>query len=100
MDVKTRKKLPKKIRGKEVFMTVSYSRGQAVLPPRLQHGVPSGHSTPLHCSQGGGNMPPYEHCHPQNTPQRHNRGLGMSRYEALKTCLEITTHFLFILAAD
>ncbi|XP_061217991.1 putative bifunctional UDP-N-acetylglucosamine transferase and deubiquitinase ALG13 [Neopsephotus bourkii] len=82
MDVKTRKKLPKKIRGKEVFMTVSYSRGQAVLPPRLQHGVSSGHSTPLHCSQGGGSMPPYEPYHPQNTPQRHNRGFGMSRGSA------------------
>ncbi|XP_065545963.1 putative bifunctional UDP-N-acetylglucosamine transferase and deubiquitinase ALG13 [Lathamus discolor] len=82
MDVKTRKKLPKKIRGKEVFMTVSYSRGQAVLPPRLQHGVSSGHSTPLHCSQGGGNMPPYEPYHPQNTPQRRNRGFGMSRGSA------------------
>uniref|UniRef100_A0A672U4A1 Uncharacterized protein n=1 Tax=Strigops habroptila TaxID=2489341 RepID=A0A672U4A1_STRHB len=82
MDVKTRKRMSKKIRGKEVFMTVSYSRGQAVLPPRLQHGVPSGHSTPLHCSQGGGNMPPYEPYHPQNAPQRHNRGFGMSRGSA------------------
>ncbi|KAM9537957.1 UDP-N-acetylglucosamine transferase subunit ALG13-like isoform 2-T2 [Guaruba guarouba] len=82
MDVKTWKKLPKKIRGKEVFMTVSYSRGQAVLPPRLQHSVPSGHSAPLHCSQGGGNMSPYDPYHPQNTPQRHNRGFGMSRGSA------------------
>uniref|UniRef100_A0A8B9GD51 ALG13 UDP-N-acetylglucosaminyltransferase subunit n=1 Tax=Amazona collaria TaxID=241587 RepID=A0A8B9GD51_9PSIT len=78
MDVKTRKKLPKKIRGKEVFVTVSYSRGQAVLPPRLQHDGPSGHSAPLHCSQGGENMPPYDTYH----PQRHNRGFGMSRGSA------------------
>uniref|UniRef100_A0A8C6IT48 Uncharacterized protein n=1 Tax=Melopsittacus undulatus TaxID=13146 RepID=A0A8C6IT48_MELUD len=78
----TGKKLPKKIRGKEVFMTVSYSRGQAALPPRLQHDVSSRHSTPLHCSQGGGNMPPYEHYHPQNTPHRRNHGFGMSRGSA------------------
>jgi len=89
MDVKTRKRLLKKVRGKEVFMTMAYSRGQPVLPPRLQHGVPSGRSPPVHCSQGGGNMAPYGPYHPQNPPQRHNRGFGMPRYEALKTYLRL-----------
>ncbi|XP_064374009.1 putative bifunctional UDP-N-acetylglucosamine transferase and deubiquitinase ALG13 [Dromaius novaehollandiae] len=82
MDMKTRKRLLKKVRGKEVFMTVAYSRGQPVLPPRLQHGVPSGHSSPVHCSQGAGNMAPYEPYHPQNPPQRHGRGFGMPRGSA------------------
>ncbi|KAM6252561.1 UDP-N-acetylglucosamine transferase subunit ALG13-like [Spheniscus humboldti] len=82
MDMKTRKRMLKKVRGKEVFMTVAYSRGQPVLPPRLQHSVPSGHSPPVHCSQSGGNMAPYEPYHPQNPPQRHNRGFGMPRGSA------------------
>ncbi|XP_065499376.1 UDP-N-acetylglucosamine transferase subunit ALG13-like [Caloenas nicobarica] len=76
MDMKTRKRMLKKVRGKEVFMTVAYTRGQPVLPPRLQHSVPSGRS-PVQCSQSGGNMAPYEHYHPQNPPQSHNRGFGM-----------------------
>ncbi|KAM6413469.1 UDP-N-acetylglucosamine transferase subunit ALG13-like [Rhynochetos jubatus] len=79
MDMKTRKRMLKKVRGKEVFMTVAYSRGQPVLPPRLQHSVPSGRSPPVHCSQGDGNMAPYQAYHPQNPPQRHNRGFGMPR---------------------
>ncbi|XP_074910655.1 UDP-N-acetylglucosamine transferase subunit ALG13 [Buteo buteo] len=82
MDMKTRKRILKKVRGKEVFMTVAYSRGQPVLPPRLQHSGPSGRSPPVHCSQGGGNMAPYEPYHPQNPPQRHNRGFGMPRGSA------------------
>uniref|UniRef100_A0A8C0E6C8 N-acetylglucosaminyldiphosphodolichol N-acetylglucosaminyltransferase n=1 Tax=Bubo bubo TaxID=30461 RepID=A0A8C0E6C8_BUBBB len=82
MDVKTRKRMLKKFRGKEVFMTVAYSRGQPVLPPRLQHSVPSGRSPPVHCSQGGGNVAPYESYHSQNPPQRHNRGFGMPRGSA------------------
>ncbi|XP_042663479.1 putative bifunctional UDP-N-acetylglucosamine transferase and deubiquitinase ALG13 [Tyto alba] len=82
MDMKARKRMLKKFRGKEVFMTVAYSRGQPVLPPRLQHRIPSGHAPPVYCSQGGGNMAPYEPYHPQNPPQRHNRGFGMPRGSA------------------
>ncbi|KAM6323074.1 UDP-N-acetylglucosamine transferase subunit ALG13-like [Podargus strigoides] len=82
MDMKTRKRMLKKVRGKEIFMTVAYSKGQPVLPPRLQHSIPSGRSPPVHCSQGGGNSAPYEPCHPHNPPQRHNRGFGMSRGSA------------------
>ncbi|KGL73757.1 Putative bifunctional UDP-N-acetylglucosamine transferase and deubiquitinase ALG13, partial [Tinamus guttatus] len=62
MDMKTRKRLLKKVRGKEVFMTVAYSR--------------------VHCVQGGGNVAPYEPYHPQNPPQRHGRGFGMPRGSA------------------
>lgn len=80
MDMKTRKRMLKKIRGKELFMAVAYSRGQPVLPPRLQNNIPSGRS-PVHLSQGGGNMSLYEPCHPQHAPQRHSHGFGMPRYE-------------------
>ncbi|XP_067327814.1 UDP-N-acetylglucosamine transferase subunit ALG13 [Anolis sagrei] len=81
MDIKSRKKLFKKVRGKEVYMTVAYSRGHAVLPPRLQHGLSSGRSSPVHCSQNGGHISPYEHYQPPNC-QRSGRGYGMSRGSA------------------
>ncbi|XP_074925061.1 UDP-N-acetylglucosamine transferase subunit ALG13 [Chelonoidis abingdonii] len=82
MDMKSRKRLFKKVRGKEVYMTVAYSRGQPVLPPRLQHSVPSGRSSPINCSQNCGNMASYDHYRPQNSPQRHGRGYGMPRGSA------------------
>ncbi|XP_065413334.1 putative bifunctional UDP-N-acetylglucosamine transferase and deubiquitinase ALG13 isoform X3 [Chrysemys picta bellii] len=82
MDMKSRKRLFKKVRGKEVYMTVAYSRGQPVLPPRLQHNVPSGRSSPINCSQSCGNMASYDHYRPQNSPQRHGRGYGMPRGSA------------------
>ncbi|KAH0630925.1 hypothetical protein JD844_004292, partial [Phrynosoma platyrhinos] len=81
MDIKSRKKLFKKVRGKEVYMTVAYSRGHSVLPPRLQHGISSGRSSPVHCSQSGGHIGPYEHYQPPNS-QRPGRGYGMSRGSA------------------
>ncbi|XP_061455026.1 putative bifunctional UDP-N-acetylglucosamine transferase and deubiquitinase ALG13 [Rhineura floridana] len=81
MDMKSRKKLFKKVRGKEVYMTVAYSRGHPVLPPRLQHGIASGRSSPVHCSQSGGPITPYEHYHPQNS-QRSGRGYGIPRGSA------------------
>ncbi|XP_033370015.1 putative bifunctional UDP-N-acetylglucosamine transferase and deubiquitinase ALG13 isoform X1 [Parus major] len=76
MDMKTRKRMLKKVRGKEVFMAVAYSRGQPVLPPRLQHSAPSGRFPAIHCSQGGASMAPYKPYHPQNPP-RHHREPGM-----------------------
>ncbi|XP_066190033.1 UDP-N-acetylglucosamine transferase subunit ALG13-like [Sylvia atricapilla] len=76
MDIKTRKRMLKKVRGKEVFMAVAYSRGQPVLPPRLQHGAPSGRFPPVHCSQGGAAMAPYKPYHQQNPP-RHHREPGL-----------------------
>ncbi|KAM9126902.1 UDP-N-acetylglucosamine transferase subunit ALG13-like [Pangshura tecta] len=82
MDMKSRKRLFKKVRGKEVYMTVAYSRGQPVLPPRLQHNVPSGRSSPINCSQNCGNTASYDHYRPQNSPQRHGRGYGMPRGSA------------------
>ncbi|XP_009995541.1 PREDICTED: putative bifunctional UDP-N-acetylglucosamine transferase and deubiquitinase ALG13 [Chaetura pelagica] len=82
MDIKTRKRLFKKVRGKDAIMSLAYSRGQPVLPPRMQHSVPLGRSRPVHCSQGGVNMAPYEPYHPQNAPQRHHRGFGMPRGSA------------------
>nr|XP_030128765.3 putative bifunctional UDP-N-acetylglucosamine transferase and deubiquitinase ALG13 isoform X1 [Taeniopygia guttata] len=76
MDMKTRKRMLKKVRGKEVFMAVAYSRGQPVLPPRLQHSAPSGRFPPIHCSQGGAGMAPYKPYHQQNPPRQH-RDSGM-----------------------
>ncbi|XP_071614332.1 UDP-N-acetylglucosamine transferase subunit ALG13 [Heliangelus exortis] len=82
MDIKTRKRMFKKVRGKDAMMSLAYSRGQPGLPPRLQQSVPLGHPPPVPCSQGDGNMAPYEPCQPQNPPQRHNRGFGMPRGSA------------------
>ncbi|KAF2977397.1 hypothetical protein EK904_006495 [Melospiza melodia maxima] len=76
MDMKTRKRMLKKVRGKEVFMAVAYSRGQPVLPPRLQHSAPSGRFPPIHCSQGAAAMAPYKPYHQQNPPRQH-RDSGM-----------------------
>ncbi|XP_064568938.1 putative bifunctional UDP-N-acetylglucosamine transferase and deubiquitinase ALG13 [Zonotrichia leucophrys gambelii] len=76
MDIKTRKRMLKKVRGKEVFMAVAYSRGQPVLPPRLQHSAPSGRFPPIHCSQGAAAMAPYKPYHQQNPPRQH-RDSGM-----------------------
>ncbi|XP_014732559.1 PREDICTED: putative bifunctional UDP-N-acetylglucosamine transferase and deubiquitinase ALG13 [Sturnus vulgaris] len=81
MDMKTRKRMLKKVRGKEVFMAVAYSRGQPMLPPRLQHSAPSGRFPPIHCSQGGPGMAPYRPYHQQNPP-RHHRDSGMPRGSA------------------
>ncbi|KAJ7396146.1 putative bifunctional UDP-N-acetylglucosamine transferase and deubiquitinase ALG13 [Pitangus sulphuratus] len=81
MGMKTRKRMLKKVRGKEVFMTVAYSRSQPLLPPRLQHSVPSGRSPPAHCSQDAADVAPYKPYH-QQSPQRHHRGFGMLRGSA------------------
>ncbi|XP_047391559.1 putative bifunctional UDP-N-acetylglucosamine transferase and deubiquitinase ALG13 isoform X2 [Sciurus carolinensis] len=79
MDMKQRKKMFKKIRGKEVYMTMAYSKGDPLIPPRLQHNVHCGHEPPLHYSQTGGNGLSSEHFHPQNSSQRQGRGYGMPR---------------------
>ncbi|XP_067852845.1 putative bifunctional UDP-N-acetylglucosamine transferase and deubiquitinase ALG13 [Heptranchias perlo] len=53
LDPKSRRRFIKKIRGKQVFMAFAYGRGQSVLPPRLQHNLPSGRSSPLPSPQSG-----------------------------------------------
>ncbi|KAM3827446.1 UDP-N-acetylglucosamine transferase subunit ALG13-like [Vipera latastei] len=80
MDIKTRKKLFKKVHGKEVYMTVAYSRGHPILPPRLQHSVTLDRSPMVHCSPNG-HINPYDHYHFQNS-QRTGRGYGTSRGSA------------------
>ncbi|XP_013913435.1 PREDICTED: putative bifunctional UDP-N-acetylglucosamine transferase and deubiquitinase ALG13 [Thamnophis sirtalis] len=80
IDMKTRKKLFKKVHGKEVYMTVAYSRGHPVLPPRLQHTMASDRSSLVHCSPNG-HINPYDHYNFQNS-QRTGRGYGMSRGSA------------------
>ncbi|XP_016153812.1 PREDICTED: putative bifunctional UDP-N-acetylglucosamine transferase and deubiquitinase ALG13 [Ficedula albicollis] len=99
MDMKTRKRMLKKVRGKEVFMAVAYSRGQPMLPPRLQHSAPSGRFPPLHCSQGGAAMAPYKPYHQQNPP-RHHRDSGVpssySRSRRPLPCGSKECHYSFV----
>uniref|UniRef100_A0A8C5V040 UDP-N-acetylglucosamine transferase subunit ALG13 n=1 Tax=Microcebus murinus TaxID=30608 RepID=A0A8C5V040_MICMU len=79
MDVKQRKKMFKKVRGKEVYMSMAYNRGDSLLPPRLQHNVHYGHDPPMHYSQTTGNIMSSEHFHPQRSSQRQGRGCRMPR---------------------
>ncbi|XP_061265477.1 putative bifunctional UDP-N-acetylglucosamine transferase and deubiquitinase ALG13 isoform X4 [Bos javanicus] len=79
MDMKQRKKMFKKVRGKEVYMTMAYSRAEPLLPPRLQHSMHYGHGPPMHYSQTAGNVMSNEHFHPQHSSQRQGRGYGMPR---------------------
>uniref|UniRef100_A0A452VDP8 Uncharacterized protein n=1 Tax=Ursus maritimus TaxID=29073 RepID=A0A452VDP8_URSMA len=79
MDMKQRKKMFKKVRGKEVYMTMAYSRGDAFLPPRLQHNMHYGHDPPMHYPQTAGSIMSNEHFHPQHASQRQGRGYGMPR---------------------
>nr|KAF6434953.1 hypothetical protein HJG63_000579 [Rousettus aegyptiacus] len=79
MDMKQRKKMFKKVRGKEVYMTMAYSRGDPFLPPRLQHSMHYGHDPPMHCSQTTGSVMANEHFHPQHSSQTQGRGYGMPR---------------------
>ncbi|XP_017593126.1 PREDICTED: putative bifunctional UDP-N-acetylglucosamine transferase and deubiquitinase ALG13 isoform X8 [Corvus brachyrhynchos] len=102
MDMKTRKRMLKKVRGKEVFMAVAYSRGQPVLPPRLQHSAPSARFPALHCSQGGANMALYKPYHQQNPP-RHHRDSGMpsscSRSRRQLQCVNKECQYGFVAGA-
>ncbi|XP_074063525.1 UDP-N-acetylglucosamine transferase subunit ALG13-like isoform X2 [Macrotis lagotis] len=79
--VKGRKRMLKKVRGKEVFMTVAYSRGESMLPPRLQHSLHSGRTSPVLCpSPNTGAVVTYEQFPPQQPlPLRHGRGYGIAR---------------------
>ncbi|KAM4768024.1 UDP-N-acetylglucosamine transferase subunit ALG13-like isoform 1-T1 [Cyanocitta cristata] len=102
MDMKTRKRMLKKVRGKEVFMAVAYSRGQPVLPPRLQPSAPSARFPALHCSQGGANMALYKPYHQQNPP-RHHRDSGMpssySRSRRQLQCVNKECQYGFVAGA-
>ncbi|KAI2600565.1 ALG13 UDP-N-acetylglucosaminyltransferase subunit, partial [Homo sapiens] len=79
MDIKQQKKMFKKIRGKEVYMTMAYGKGDPLLPPRLQHSMHYGHDPPMHYSQTAGNVMSNEHFHPQHPSPRQGRGYGMPR---------------------
>uniref|UniRef100_A0A8C9AKR6 UDP-N-acetylglucosamine transferase subunit ALG13 n=1 Tax=Prolemur simus TaxID=1328070 RepID=A0A8C9AKR6_PROSS len=79
MDVKQRKKMFKKLRGRDFYMNTAYNRGDSFLPPRLQHSVHYGHDPPMHYSQTTGNIMSSEHFHPQRSSQRQSRGCGMPR---------------------
>lgn len=79
MDMKQRKKMFKKVRGKEVYMTMAYSRGDPLLPPRLQHSMHYGHDPAMHYSQTTGDIMASEHFHPQHSSQAQGRGFGMPR---------------------
>ncbi|XP_042635660.1 putative bifunctional UDP-N-acetylglucosamine transferase and deubiquitinase ALG13 [Catharus ustulatus] len=102
MDMKTRKRMLKKVRGKEVFMAVAYSRGQPVLPPRLQHSAPSGRFPAIHCSQGGAAMAPYKPYHQQNPPRHHRDSAMLSSYSRSRRPLQCGSkecHYGFVTGA-
>lgn len=60
-------------------MTMAYSRGDPLLPPRLQHSMRYGHDSPMHYSQTAGGVTSNEHFHPQHSSQGQGRGYGMPR---------------------
>lgn len=77
--MKQRKKMFKKVRGKEVYVTMAYGREEAILPPRLQHSMHYGHDPSVHYAQTAANVMSNEHFHPQHPSQRQGRGFGMPR---------------------
>lgn len=79
MDMKQQKKMFRKVRGKEMYMSMAYSRGDPFPPPRLQHSMHYGHDSPMHYSQTAGNFMANEHFYPQHSSQRQGRGYGMPR---------------------
>ncbi|XP_036125948.1 putative bifunctional UDP-N-acetylglucosamine transferase and deubiquitinase ALG13 [Molossus molossus] len=79
MDMKQQKKMFRKVRGKEIYMSVAYSRGDTLPPSRLQHSMHYGHDPPMHYSQSAGNFMANEHFYPQHSSQRQVRGYGMPR---------------------
>lgn len=79
MDMKQRKKIFKKFRGKEDYMTMAYSRGDSLPSPRFQRSMHYGHDPPLHYSQTAGNVMCNEQFHPQHSSYRQGRGYGIPR---------------------
>ncbi|XP_040600448.1 putative bifunctional UDP-N-acetylglucosamine transferase and deubiquitinase ALG13 isoform X3 [Mesocricetus auratus] len=79
MSMKQRKKMFKKVRGKEVYMTMAYSRGDPHVPSRIQHSMHFGHDPLLFYSQTSGHIMSSEHFYPQHSSQRQGRGYGMPR---------------------
>lgn len=79
MNVKQRKKMFKKFRGKEIYMTMAYSRGDPIVPPRIQRSMHYGHDPLLYYSQTAGQIMSSEHFYPQHSSQRQGRGCGVPR---------------------
>ncbi|KAM6151579.1 UDP-N-acetylglucosamine transferase subunit ALG13-like [Rhynchocyon petersi] len=79
MDMKQRKKIFKKVKGKDIYMTMAYSKGEPLIPARLQQNVLHGPDSPVHCSPAAANFISNEHFHPHHSPQRQGRGCGMPR---------------------
>uniref|UniRef100_A0A2K5DDG3 UDP-N-acetylglucosamine transferase subunit ALG13 n=1 Tax=Aotus nancymaae TaxID=37293 RepID=A0A2K5DDG3_AOTNA len=78
MDMRQQKKMFKKVRGKEVYMTMAYGKGNPLLPPRLQHSMHYGYDPPMQCSTAG-NVTSNEHFQPQHPSPRQGQGYGMPR---------------------
>ncbi|KAB0389195.1 hypothetical protein E2I00_007243, partial [Balaenoptera physalus] len=77
--MKQQRKMFKKIREKEVYMTMAYSRGDPFLPPRLQHSMHYEHDSPMHYSQTADGVMYNEHFHPQHSSPGQGQGYGMPR---------------------
>ncbi|XP_051878284.1 putative bifunctional UDP-N-acetylglucosamine transferase and deubiquitinase ALG13 [Pristis pectinata] len=81
LDPKSRRRFIKKMRGKQVFMAFAYGRGQSVLPPRMQHNLPSGRPSPLPSPQNG-NFSPYDQYRVPPPPPRNGRNSYTPRNQA------------------
>ncbi|XP_021482819.1 putative bifunctional UDP-N-acetylglucosamine transferase and deubiquitinase ALG13 [Meriones unguiculatus] len=79
MNMKQRKKMLKKVRGKEVYMTMAYSRGCPLLPNRIQHNMQYRHDPLLYYSQTTGQIMSTGHFYPQHSSQRPGWGCGFPR---------------------
>ncbi|KAM8753143.1 LOW QUALITY PROTEIN: UDP-N-acetylglucosamine transferase subunit ALG13 [Rhynchonycteris naso] len=79
MNMKHQKKLLRRVRGKEIYMSVAYSRGEPLPPHKLQNNMHHGHDLPGHSSQTAGSVATNEHFHPQHFSQKQGWGYGMSR---------------------
>ncbi|CAH6780256.1 LOC108349244 [Phodopus roborovskii] len=78
MSMKQRKKMFRKVRGKDVYMTMAYNRGDLHLP-RIHPSMHFGHDPLLYYSQTAGHIMSSEHFYPQHSSQRQGRGCGTPR---------------------
>ncbi|XP_048400804.1 putative bifunctional UDP-N-acetylglucosamine transferase and deubiquitinase ALG13 [Stegostoma tigrinum] len=83
LDPKSRRRFMKKIRGKQVFMAFAYGRGQAMLPPRLQHSLPPGRSS-LPPTQSGSFAPYDQYRVPPPTQRNGRNNYAPSRNQATR----------------
>ncbi|KFO24078.1 UDP-N-acetylglucosamine transferase subunit ALG13 like protein [Fukomys damarensis] len=92
MDMKQRKKMFKKFRGKEVYMPMAYNREDSLPSPRLQHSMHYGHDLPLPYSETAANVMCNEEFHPQYSSHRQGRG-SFRRSHRQMHCMNKECHY-------